>query len=308
MDNRTRMHLLYVATLIIEFLIPATVRQVMFAALTWPLYLMILLATISIDSPILQIFPFLLIVMLTLVGLILAYGPILLSIIAYLGFGGGHTLTQFALGARRPSQREMSLLNAALKKIVPQGRQRSTKGFSAMLVLDSPSEYLYLIGTTLYISAAAIRSRHLVAMLAHEVGHNHNGDGAAILALRRFILPLSYVFIRDIRDFSTSRLESKRNENQSSQTETFYTMVNRIIYFGLSLAGGGLGVWILSLSWSQLLQSQDYLADGFAVANNLRPQLVSWLEESRFYDTSIPFMMSWKTANELRLEQLTYSG
>ena len=85
-------------------------------------------------------------------------------------------------------------------------------------------------------------------------------------------------------------------------------MVNGLIFFVLSLAGGGVGAWLLSWSWASYFRERDYLADNFVVACNLKDELTAYLEENRFYDTSVPFMLNWQPANEQRIDKLQRWG
>ena len=72
----------------------------------------------------------------------------------------------------------------------------------------------------------------------------------------------------------------------------------------MSLVGGGVGTWLLSWSWANYFRERDYLADNFVVACNLKDELIAYLEENRFYDTSVPFMLNWQPANEQRIDKL----
>jgi hypothetical protein len=81
-------------------------------------------------------------------------------------------------------------------------------------------------------------------------------------------------------------------------------MVNGLIFFVLSLVGGGVGTWLLSWSWASYFRERDFLADKFVVACDLKDELIAYLEENRFYDTSVPFMLNWQPANEQRIDKL----
>jgi hypothetical protein len=169
-------------------------------------------------------------------------------------------------------------------------------------------EFMYLVGTTMYFSSGSFGGKYFQSMLAHELGHNQNNDGAAILALRRLVFPVSYLFVRNVRDFSTGRLTATREGGSPSPSDVFYSMVNGLIFFVLSLGGGGIGTWLLSWSWASYFRERDYLADNFVVACNLKDELTAYLEENRFYDTSVPFMLNWQPANEQRIDKLQRWG
>ena len=127
----------------------------------------------------------------------------------------GHTLTRFALGAREPSQRERTQIVAVLKQVTKAAGKMKLAGFSGMYIVDSPLEYVYLIGTTLYLSSSAIGSRHFQAMLAHEMGHLQHGDGATILALRRLIFPSLLHFHCQCKGFFYEQAKSQERRTQA---------------------------------------------------------------------------------------------
>lgn len=307
MKPQERPHGLYVLTFLIELLITAGARALVYGILFYvPLMLAAGIMILFDENALLQLCGGLLSFLLSVLGLAVVFGPLIMSVLAYVGSGAGHTMTRFALGAREMSRREADMVNEALQAIVEAAGSTPVTGFADKLVIDSPLEYMYLIGTTLYVSSASVRSRHLRALLAHEVGHSQNGDGATVLALRRFVFPLFYVFIANVRDFSTSRPTgaSADKSQRPKPADIFYSMVNTVIFLVFSWFGGGVGVWLLSWPWASYFRERDYLADQFVAACGMTDELVAFLEENRFYDTSVPYMLGWQPANELRIDRL----
>ena len=298
---------LYFPTLIIELFTATWVRAAIYGLIILVPVLICIAGLLLADSDLITT---LLTVVVLLLGIsvgVVTFGPIVTSVAAFIGYGGGHTATRFALGARELSTRELNQLTEAQSAILSAATASGVtpvKGLSANLVIDSPLEYMYLVGTTLYVSSGSFGSKYFQSMLAHELGHNQNGDGATILALRRLVFPAAYLFIRNVRDFSTGRLAPTREGGTVSSVDTFYSMVNGLIFFGLSLAGGGVGTWLLSWPWAAYFRERDYLADKFVVACGLKEELLAYLEENRFYDTSVPYMLNWQPANEQRIDKL----
>ena len=228
---------LYVVTLLIEIFISATARITLYGVLV-VVPVGLLVAGLFLKQSGFGHFVFAtLLFLIWLIGMLVGYSPIILSILAYMGFGSGHTLTRFALGARKPSNREQMQIVSVLRQVIRASGKTRLAGFSGIYMVDSPLEYLYLIGTTLYLSSGAVGSRHFQAIVAHEMGHLQHGDGATILALRRLIFPLFYIFIANVRDFSTSKPNSKRNDHRLSPADIFYNMVNQVIFFLFSITG-----------------------------------------------------------------------
>ena len=48
---------------------------------------------------------------------------------------------------------------------------------SAWFVLDEPTPDAYTLGSTVYLSRAAIEGKHLSGIMAHELGHIAHKDG-----------------------------------------------------------------------------------------------------------------------------------
>ncbi|MCO5194712.1 MAG: hypothetical protein M9930_15710, partial [Anaerolineae bacterium] len=58
------------------------------------------------------------------------------------------------------------------------------------------------------------------------------------------------------------------------------------------------------LFWARYFRERDYFADQFVVRCELKDELLEYLEEKRFYDTSVPYMLGWRPANEQRIDKL----
>lgn len=240
-----------------------------------------------------------------IIGFFIGFYGVVTSIKSYLGYGGGGTLTRFVLGAREPSTREKESIHVALRQIIDDGPSNTT-GFSDIFIIDSPFDQVNLIGTTLYISSGAVQSENLPILLAHEIGHLNQGDGALILALRRLVFPLFQIFIGGIRDFSTNSPNKKSAPKDFDAIELYYFLINKIIFLWLATLGGGLGVWLLGLPWADYFRSRDYEADKFVARLGWGDQLIEYLEQGKFYDTSVPYMLGWRPANELRIDRLQH--
>ncbi len=324
MTSDNKPHGLYILTLAIELFISGSARFTLY----WLVAIIPTAAIVGVffftgdaalSMPLINAVLGLLLFGIFIGGIVVGYAPIIFSLAAYLGYGSGHTLTRYALGAREPSTRENEQIYEMRKAILEGAGHKEMKGFSGIFIIDSPIEYLYLIGTTLYISSGSLRSQHFQVLLAHETGHADNEDGAMILALRRLVFPLSYIFIANVRDFSTARPNSREivaerpnvptnipdlSGLDSQPATVFFSIVNSVLFFILSFAGGGLGVWITSGLWAKYFRERDYLADKTVVELSMKDELIDYLEQKRFYDTSVPFMQNWQPANEQRIDWL----
>jgi hypothetical protein len=233
--------------------------------------------------------------------ILISFGPIFFSVLAYLGYGSGRSLTRYMVGARDPSTRERQQINQVLRQVVGHASGH-LKGFEGIFVVDSVMEIAYLIGTTLYISSQAIRGQHLLPLLAHELGHNQRDDGGVILALRRLVNPIMFFLGGNVRDFSTGKALKK----ELTPVNKFFGVVNHLASLLFSLIGGGFGVWLTSFRWASYFRQRDYLADNFAARHGVKDSLLAYLEENKFFDISVPHMMGWRPVNEQRIDMLLH--
>ena len=322
MPSKTKGILLYIGTLMIELFITATARLTAYTILTLLPQLALLSVIIFYQTNERAVYvSIILSSVISIIGLIVAYAPIVLSLVTFLGGGSGHTLTRMALGARHPSTREKKKIFSVISQIQKSAGKRKLEGFARIYIIDTQIEYMYLIGNTLYISSPAVNGRYLRSQLTHELGHHQHADGLMVLSLRRFVMPLMYIFVSPVRDYSTARPKSVQNPTEKPATpelnivipniiddteaETFFAIINRVLFFAMSVAGGGLGVWLMSPLWSAYFRERDYAADQFVAKYKMKDEMLSYLEENRFYDTSVPFMRNWQPANEQRIDVLS---
>ena len=291
---------LYVVTLCIEFLFGLGRVWIFFSGIVWIFFWYFLIDrgnSISFyiqHDALLDTFWNVVILPSVAWATIIAYLNILASLHAFSGYNGGSLFTRFVLGARKPSRRENEQIQHVLQQIV-QRATSSVLGVSDIFIIDRPFEYANLIGTTLYLSSTAINSDHFQVLLAHELGHHQNSDGDTILALRRLVFPLFQFFTYGIRDFSPSH-----------SSETYQTIMSNVVQFMAALWGGGVAVWFMSWLWAAYFRECDYTADEFVASIGLAEQLIEYLEQNKFYDTSVPYMLAWQPAHELRIDKLLH--
>jgi hypothetical protein len=247
-----------------------------------------------------------------------AFGMMLVSLLSFWGLRSGASFTRFVLGAREMSTREKDVYLGALKEVAGRANKRM-KGFTGPYVVDSgPLGQTYTIGSTLYLSGASLRSDDLPLFLAHEVGLQQRRVGGVVHGLRSLVFPLFYLFVGRVRNWSTGAgsappegsLEAVVQEASSglSATDTFYSIVNALMFFNMALFGGGLGVWLTSPLWAKYFREEAYKADEFVLVLGWRSELREHLEQGIFYDTSVPYMMAWQPANELRIDRIIQEG
>lgn len=245
---------------------------------------------------------------------IAAFGPMLWSALSFIGGRSGLRFTRFVLGAREMSVRERETYVFALEQVARRSGE-TLQGFTGPFVVDTgPLGQVYTIGTTLYLSAAALRSEQLPLLVAHEVGLQQRNVGGMIYALRSLVFFIFYLFVGRVRNWSTGAGGAPSEMSLAtaaqvvgsglSASDTFFSMINTVIFFLMAAFGGGLGVWFTSPRWAAIFRRETFLADDFVVSLGWRQELLEYLEQGLFYDTSVPYMMAWQPANELRIDRI----
>lgn len=115
-----------------------------------------------------------------------ALGPVAWSVAALVNPAGSGWWLQQRLGAREPSKREYLALRDALEEIEatsPELLPRPKQWF----VLDDRGCSASVCGDTLVLSRGLLESRHLPAVLAHELGHLRGIDARLTAAVNRLV-------------------------------------------------------------------------------------------------------------------------
>lgn len=194
-------------------------------------------------------------------AVIIAFLPVVLSLLTLTVLPGGYGLSAKELDAREPNDEEREILLGAQRQILAEAPE-GTIGPTRWLVLNKPDENAFVLGTTIYIHWGLIDSEYLGPVLAHELGHLNHGDGRLMLALRRFVPPpLSYIPMERIG----------------------------CLALPLMAFGGGAGLMLMTPLWNRHWQRREFLADRFAYECGQAVGLIEFLELYEFFDVAVPF-------------------
>jgi Zn-dependent protease with chaperone function len=233
--------------------------------------------------------------------LFLALSPLLLSLLAFV-LQGGAWFTRFALGARDPSTRERELMQGALGTIGVRSDGGAIDGPSNWFVIDSPALNAYVVGTTLYVTRELLRSDHLPAVVAHELGHINSLDGKLTIALRRLVLPPVHYLSQLLKQPAPGNMVVVAAPDPvQAYIQTAFAW---LISLGLSMLGGGFGLWALNPLWVWYWRNREYSADKLAAFMGFRGELIEFLEEHQYFDVAIPYFLSTHPYTELRIDKL----
>lgn len=194
-------------------------------------------------------------------AVMIAFSPVVFSVLTLTVLPGGYGLTAKELDAREPNDEEREILLGVQRQILAQAPE-GTIGPSRWLVLNKPDQNAFVLGTTIYIHWGLIDSEYLAPVLAHELGHLNHGDGRRMLALRRFIPPpLSYIPMERVG----------------------------CLALPLMAFGGGAGLMAMTPLWNRHWQRREFLADRFAYECGQAVGLIEFLELYEFFDVAVPF-------------------
>jgi Zn-dependent protease with chaperone function len=246
-------------------------------------------------------------------GFLAGFAPIIMSLFHSLfpfGRSGSGPAEREALGAREPTRDEYQIIIDALQSILATGGEKVNSGVpSHWLVLDEPFPDSYTIGSTIYLSRAAIESKFLAGIIAHEMGHVAHKDGDLLLSLRRFVISLAYWIGIDRTPLASGAVMGTGTGPRVRHTRTddeklffrFQTLKIRLL---MSFWLGGLGLLVLGRQWAHFWQGRDLLADDFAVAINQQESLIDALEMYRHIDVAQPYLLSNRPYTAERLDRL----
>jgi Zn-dependent protease with chaperone function len=231
----------------------------------------------------------------------LAVLPLLLSVASII-VPGGATVTKWAMGARRPSQREQELFKQARSVI----NARNQKEREVILphnwfVVDKTDLTAFVVGTTLYVTREMLKSPYLPAVLAHELGHINSWDGRLTLILRRLIFPPFHWLAQATLQPAPGTLVVVGTDPLSTY---YYAARVWLLSLALSILGGGFGLWLLSPLWTYFWQYREYIADRYASKLGFAAQLEEFLEQHQHFDAAVPYYLSSHPYTELRIDYL----
>lgn len=310
---------LYVYTFILEF-VSGVVRSLVIAfaatVVLSPLYLFLFATTTDMYSDPGQWLGYNAAASLTIsaiIGFGLGLWPLITSLfhvfLPVMRSGSGPT-ERDTLGAREPTRDELETIIDTVQRIQAASGKTIKKGApSEWLVLDEPFPDAYTIGSTVYLTRAAIEHENLAGIMAHEMGHVAHKDGDLLLSLRRFIVPLVYWVGIDrqataagavLGTGSTARVGNMQTEDE----KIFFRFQSLKIKLWLAFWFGGLGLLILGRTWAQFWRYRDFMADQYAVNIGQADSLMGILEVYRHIDVAQPYLLTNRPYTAERLDRL----
>lgn len=221
-----------------------------------------------------------------------AFGPLVRSVAAVVLQIPAGPLYRAALGARRPSERERTELD----------RSRAWLPAGPVLIVDSPDENAWVLGTTLFLTRGLFTSPHLDAVVAHEAGHLRAGDGRIALAAWwlpvRSVARLGLALLGNGPDLPRAAVGQalpgpvRQPGGAGPAAGPLGSLVRlpaRVAGIGLLAVAGGLLPALLRPAWIPYRRSREYAADAFAASVGQGPALVEALSDWQMVDVAAPW-------------------
>ncbi|NJM07947.1 M48 family metalloprotease [Candidatus Gracilibacteria bacterium] len=228
-----------------------------------------------------------------------ALTPLVYSLLVLCGVPSGHMLTRYRLGGRLPSPAEQALLDDGLRPL----REQQLVLPVHIYVLERSGLNAAVSGTTLFVYRDLLRSPYLTAVVAHELGHLHGGDGRLLLALSALVIPGGYTV--EFILLSALRLLVRGLVLVLIGCLSFLMvmfqiklawLVSPLLTIGVQLARylvifavGGVGPSLLGSLWRAYFLKREYNADAFAVRCGYGTHLVSFFREAMLEDVQLPW-------------------
>jgi len=225
-----------------------------------------------------------------------AAGPLVRSLAAVLLPIPAGPLYRAALGARRPSDRERAELDRSRAWLPP----------GMVLVVDSPDENAWVLGTSLFLTRGVFASPHLDAVVAHEAGHLRAGDGR--IALAAWWLPIRSIARLGLAFLGSGPEPPRANVGRAlpgpvrqpggratgagagaGPLRSLVRLPARVAGAGLLAVSGGLLPALLRPAWIPYRRSREYAADAFAASVGQGPALVEALSDWQMVDVAAPW-------------------
>jgi len=232
------------------------------------------------------------------VSIVIALGPIALSVLALAWPAGAGLYWRVSSGGRQPSARERAAFDEAIAELKLYRPDVRPPG--SWFVLDQPDVNAAALGNTIMVARPALERDGLTALLAHELGHIHSWDSRVTAAINRFA-------------FLPGRRAARQFE---VPVDTVFMMarasgaiLGQLAYYVWFVASGAFGLWVTMPLWSAYFRRREYAADHYAYLLGQGPQLAALMDdEFLMFDRPVPFAFM-NSANshpptELRIDRL----
>jgi len=203
----------------------------------------------------------------------------------------GQWFLRLISGARPSIEREKRQLNPVIEWV--QAEVEATQGFLPfkklhVLVVDEPTPNAFAIGKNNLIVSRGLyevaTEDELAAVIAHELGHLHNGDSRRLgIALGVSTITLVITFVANAILAVASAVSALSSKSEGGVVFLLFSLIAMLFsgfFLLFVLAGNG----VLKLAMLFVGRKQEYKADQFAVKAGFGLGLLSFLEKVKDFE------------------------
>jgi len=174
--------------------------------------------------------------------------------------------------------------------------------FVSWNVIESAGVFAFTYGRAIFISRGAFTDSVFNALVAHELGHLKRGNGVMLQALHSFTYPFFNHLLFNPSSIQRGMIDlSEQRQNANFLLSGFVANLTTTLF---TIIFGGFGVQMLARWWSRYFILDDYEADEYAVSLGFGYELMSYLENTRDFDTNLPLFNRWRGYTRVRLEKI----
>ncbi|WP_322489176.1 M48 family metalloprotease [Chloroflexus sp.] len=227
-----------------------------------------------------------------------AVGPPCYSLLAWVGPPGGNWIMRWKVRGRAPTITEQAILAKAFRTLTNRGITPPRFVYT----VDQPDLNASVIGHTLYLHRDLYASPHLIAVLAHEMGHYHSNDGRLALALHRLTIPGGWLVVAFTMRLigligsllnPIERLLSAISYIVLRIEITIPTRLNqfiqRIVVWMVIALVGGIGIVATVPLWRSYIRRRELAADRYAAQHGFACALTLFLRQSQLDEMNLPW-------------------
>lgn len=243
-----------------------------------------------------------------------AIGPPCYSLLAWVGPPGGNWMMCWKVHGRIPTITEQAILDEAFRTLTNRGITPPRFVYT----VDQPDLNASVIGHTLYLHRDLYASPHLIAVIAHEMGHYHSSDGRLALALHRLTIPGGWLVVSFIMRLigligsllnpivrllsALSYIVLRIEVTVPTRLSQF---IQRIILWMVIALVGGIGIIATVPLWRSYIHQREFAADRYAAQHGFACALTLFLRQAQLDEMNLPWnQASFHPSVEERLAAL----
>jgi hypothetical protein len=234
-----------------------------------------------------------------------SWGSLVTSFLDFLGWPSSLWITRISLNAYKPSERQREWYDQACNHI----KARAVVPFTFpvnVYMLERTDNTIFTIANTMFISQALRTSENGVTLLAGELYWYNSGASRVVKSLRSLSIDIMYLLSKAVGALAPGNIALSIMGGGDATDRYLVNVIVWLMNFALSIAGGGVGVFLLLPFWQLYGRSETYKADAYAADLGYCIELKNYLDTQTRVPIMlpIPYFMSPEPFTELRHDKL----